>query len=918
MRWGFRRAGEGPSSAIGLSSERSSLGDTANEGAFALERERLLSELRSSPALLRLPPAAQKELASLQQESDPQFFYEALYGFGLRQEQSARDEAAAAVYTGLAGGPLQTRAQQRLDALMGRGAVGPRAEFLLRRFASEASDPTTLLAMGVAGTAFRLTRLGVMSRLVGSEASFFTRGFGARATAGIAGFLVEAPAFSLTGRVGRSALGREQEWNARALGRELASSYLVLGGMRLAGWGSEALSRSLAGPSLALRSQPLQFATQSLFSQGGMLTGILLGHRLEQWAGLRPAQNGATTLIDSLALLLQFHVAGNLSRGLTGSRIQAWEQGLEVQTELLSRESIPTRPKPPPLGNSPGLAWQGAGNASPASEILSNNTFMMSASGRGKRPGNGTTDEVPPSSVPANQNNDPLTVVPANRVGPERLRVLPRGGVMVQTSSGWIQLGVPMWTNKDAFEIFLQGGGPRLDREDIRRLLPTLYLFDMDYVARHDGLLPADFMQYMYFINRGQESTLLAPDLATARQLREFLDLSYQGPNESDLNEQVRGEYAPGAVGIPQMGEEIHRGFPSPEPETLRSIAHLDEAGQYAWRDVRLQKLGPQHYEIFDQGNSLGEIDLREFPLPQVTAKAKPTPEARAARRRVLREGRPALWPIGTGHGFTPREETSGFMIWNRGKAILVDPPSSTLDYLQRNGLPLSAVDGLLLTHGHTDHYGNAVPQLRALRPDLKIYTTPTIFRMLQQQYHLALGDSGGDWNFVPLYPQAFSEILGLHLRPEYGFHPVPALGFEIYDQPDAQRGQLAVSFTGDTFADHVDVWKHTQAVAPALPILSVARTQQILRHNAQLLASRHQAIPPVFLIEGGVQPIHIPPARTREMLDYAESLGVNTSRVFVYHVAAEAAAAARVPKWVAGEAGFIDLSEYFPRTRIK
>jgi len=73
-----------------------------------------------------------------------------------------------------------------------------------------------------------------------------------------------------------------------------------------------------------------------------MLTGILLGHALEEHFGLRPHRDGATTLTDSLAMLLQFHVAGRLTRQAFGPRFAAWERGLDSQAEMLSQG--------PPLG----------------------------------------------------------------------------------------------------------------------------------------------------------------------------------------------------------------------------------------------------------------------------------------------------------------------------------------------------------------------------------------------------------------------------------------------------------------------------------------------------------------------------------------------------------------------------------------
>ncbi len=910
MTIGFPRTAPGPEGLFGHGAATTPASEAVAETDFGVQRGRILAQLEGR---LRsgLSEADRRELAALGAEPDPSLFFESLLNFGIRKERDGGLEAAAEVYAVVVGAvrerPLQRRAERELNALLGRGALGPRAEFLLRNLAHQASEPGALFAMGAAGAVYRVTRLATLSRLAGaSSPSLFAQVLGAGRLASLAGFAAEAPAFVAAGRLAGAALGHRQERSAAAWGRDLASSYLMLGGLRLAGWavGANLVFARGQGWGGRIQGSPLQ----TLFQQTGMLTGILLGHSLEQYAGLRPAHDGATTLVDSLALLLQFHVAGNLSRHAFGPRFAAWERGLDAQAGLLAR--LPRPPRPGLLELAPTGAFAGvrpaADRGSPIGEWTS---FAMSASGRGR---GGGKEPVLPNAPPANTNDVAILEVPRTTVPADRLRALPRGGVMVKTSQGWLQLGVPMWTNKDAFELYLQAGGGRLQREEVKQLLPTLYIFDLDYVARHDGLLPADFMQYLYFVTRGLETTLVTHDAPTARRLREFLDLSYLGPREADLTEQVLREYAPGAVSPPRMGEEIRRGFPAAEPEALRKIEHLNEVGEFAWGDVVVRKLNPGRYEIRDGGASLGVVDLSTFPLPAPPPAPRPTPAARDARRRVLREGRPALWPIGTGHGFTPREETSGFMIWNRGKAVIVDPPSSTLEYFRAMRLPLASIDGVLLTHGHTDHYGNAVPQLRAALPELKFYTTPTIFRMLQRQYAQALGELGGEWSFSPIYPQSFSEILGLHLRPEYSFHPVPTIGFEIYDRPDARRGRLVVSFTGDTFADHVDIWRHTQAQALESPLLSVGRAQQILRHGALLMASKGQRPPPVFLIEGGVPPIHIPPARTRELLDQAESLGVDTSRVRVYHVAAEAAAGARVPKWVAGESGFFDLSEYF------
>ncbi len=330
---------------------------------------------------------AREELRALGRESDPALFFEGLLGCAARRQAAGDLALAVELYATVArhaaagAGPVQAlgiRAQASLDAILGRGASGPRAEFLLRHFAEQASDPAAIFAMGAAGAVFRLTRVAALGRLaVSPGANLFTRGFGARATASLAGFALEAPAFTLAGRAANAALGRPQDWGGEALAREFASSYLVLGGLKLAGWGSGAAYRGLAGPAGAAR--PLR----ALFQQGGMLSGIVLGHSLEERLGLRSPVDGATTLVDSLAMLLQFNVAGNLTRQAFGPRFATWERGLDLRAETLAR-ALPPRFSGPGFG-APELAWAGSApdalSRGPRPEILSPHLAAMEMHG---------------------------------------------------------------------------------------------------------------------------------------------------------------------------------------------------------------------------------------------------------------------------------------------------------------------------------------------------------------------------------------------------------------------------------------------------------------------------------------------------------------------------------------------------------
>lgn len=314
----------------------------------------------------RLEAPARAELDSLICESDAELRDEALLAFAARQEASAHPELAGEIFSEIAQHSefeaLRGRARSRLEILQGGGPVGARAFFLLRGLAQQSSDPVMIGSMLAAGTVFRMTRLATLSRLSSASTSnILTRGFGARAISGLAGFALEAPTFSLAGRLGHEALGRSQDWSSEALRRDLASSYLVLGAMKATGWASSASYRRLLGPS----SQGLGAA---LFHQGGMLSGILLGHGLEEGVGLLAPQSGANTLIESLAMLLQFNVAGRLSQRAMGPRWAAWEGGLDRQAELLAV---------PPETRSQAL-WRPAWAMASGERLALPNVLMMS------------------------------------------------------------------------------------------------------------------------------------------------------------------------------------------------------------------------------------------------------------------------------------------------------------------------------------------------------------------------------------------------------------------------------------------------------------------------------------------------------------------------------------------------------------
>lgn len=338
-----------------------------------------------APLLAQGSGDLRRELQSLARETDPGFFFEGLMAAGMRQEAAGDIQIAAEIYGVIAQADSQEnlshRAQARLDAILGRGAAGARFEFLARHFAREASDPATLLAMTAGSMVFSLSRGAFLSRLLASPTrNLLTQGLGARALASTGAFLFEVPAFWATGKGLREfAAPGSQSWDLNTNWHELASASLSLGALKLCGFGSQSLYRRIAGPSAALRETSLQ----AVFHQTGMFAGILAGHRLEEIVGLRRPVDGATTLLDSAVMLLQFHVGGRLSHQALG---EGWASRLrQMEARLGQLPSVSESPRPPrdsSFGLDPVLAFSGISAAPRGSEssfesLLNRPSFMM-------------------------------------------------------------------------------------------------------------------------------------------------------------------------------------------------------------------------------------------------------------------------------------------------------------------------------------------------------------------------------------------------------------------------------------------------------------------------------------------------------------------------------------------------------------
>ncbi|HSA60001.1 MAG TPA: MBL fold metallo-hydrolase [bacterium] len=448
------------------------------------------------------------------------------------------------------------------------------------------------------------------------------------------------------------------------------------------------------------------------------------------------------------------------------------------------------------------------------------------------------------------------------------------GGVDVATEDGAIHFGSALWSNKDV----LAAGASA----------PSVFVLTL--LRRNTGFLAADFLRNNYFVTR-RTPVFVVDNADEARALDEFLRQTYEATE-------------PESIGA----------FPSPDAGDLYRIYFFDEHGRVTLGRLMIERLRPHLFRISEGERPIGALNLETYAQAEILSPLRPrAPAGRKAefvRRQAIDLKKPGLWPRGTANGFAKHEETSGFMIWNRGRFLFVDPPSSTLEYLEAHRIPLDLLEGLIITHGHTDHCTDAIPKILERRPKTRIYTTRRIFDDVGRQLDLALGRGAarldfGYRRFVEIRPRAKTRINGMTFQFHDTLHTLPALGFRIWNGND-----LAVYFSGDTFADPSIFG---QFLPGQTPYMSWERAFEVLMHYFLIPQRASQTVPPWFLIEASMLPLHTRPELSRAFLEFLKKhLKVDTSRVLAYHISDEKARAAKLRKWTAGHEGWIDLSAYY------
>ena len=94
---------------------------------------------------------------------------------------------------------------------------------------------------------------------------------------------------------------------------------------------------------------------------------------------------------------------------------------------------------------------------------------------------------------------------------------------------------------------------------------------------------------------------------------------------------------------------------------------------------------------------------------------------------------------LGSADGFTKDGTTAGFVLWMRGRGILVDPPAHSAHYLRENGIASRKITHVILTHCHADHDAGTFQKI-LLEGRVTVMTTKTIMASFVRKYAVIAG----------------------------------------------------------------------------------------------------------------------------------------------------------------------------------
>lgn len=426
---------------------------------------------------------------------------------------------------------------------------------------------------------------------------------------------------------------------------------------------------------------------------------------------------------------------------------------------------------------------------------------------------------------------------------------LPRGGHYVRTSAGAVQVGIPPETIKDVMEL-------KLD-------VPVAYVLPRELFDRRRGLSVAEFefpAYYSFFLlKRRCRLVVFSSDIE--RRVRSIFQESLFGPAAPPLATEFADGFPESHRPDFQKESDYFRTVPGKGRLTVDDLIEFvvaDESGKATIAGDVSVELGADSIVVREGAREVASLGAIVTLPGRAHTDADLVPHSFVAPTF-------GVTVLGASHGFDPSGKTTGFLLWMGGRAILVDPPTDTTDYLRVRGVAPKTIDGVILTHCHADHDAGTFQKLLE-ESQISLYTTPHILGSFLRKYSALSGLSEDllrrTFSFHPVRVGAPVHVRGGELWFRYTLHSIPTIGF------DAFYGNRSISISGDTLYD------------PArITAMYEAGVFQRARYEALVAFPEHHS---AILHEAGIPPLHTPTSALAALPDDVKR------RLYLVHIAAK------------------------------
>lgn len=347
---------------------------------------------------------------------------------------------------------------------------------------------------------------------------------------------------------------------------------------------------------------------------------------------------------------------------------------------------------------------------------------------------------------------------------------LSRGGYLIlEDGKILVQLGVPPETIKDTLKLF--GDAPQY------YIIPRRMIDNVTFLNVAEVEFP---IYYNYFVKK--RKTFIICTEKQKETLEVLFSESLIGPSEiyeDDFYGGIRCNILDEMLFFRRKNQrnkdELFDVLDSVEFVNIEHDVFIDEIKIFKVEDkIFFQKNGELlKIEINGEVGDCLRYDLKVIEVPSYEPK----------KLENFSFPRFGFTCLGSSNGFDPDGTTSGFIIWVNGKGIFVDPPAHSFKELERNNIPISSIESIILTHCHADHdAGTLQSMLRGNK--VKVYTTRTIWESFKRKYKKLLDVDDDFFNRIctPKLVKVGKEINieNAIFKFHYALHSIPTIGFTV------------------------------------------------------------------------------------------------------------------------------------------